>query len=109
MRAGVLLMKSRLSQQEAAELFKALGDGTRLGILRLLFQKERCIMEIMERLDMAQSLVSHHVKILKTAGLVYSRREGHKICYALVPEVKRKLSDSTKEGLDLGCCEVTFR
>ncbi len=102
-------MKRSLSQHEAAELFKALADETRLRILRILFEGERCVTDLMTELKLAQSHVSHHLKILKTAGLIDSRREGHKICYALLPEVKQELSDAREEALDLGCCEVKFK
>ncbi len=102
-------MKKSLTQHEAAELFKALADETRLRILRILFEREHCVTDLMTELKLAQSYVSHHLKILKTAGLIDSRREGHKIYYALLPQVKQGLSDAKQESLDLGCCEVTFK
>ncbi|MCM8794207.1 MAG: metalloregulator ArsR/SmtB family transcription factor [Candidatus Omnitrophica bacterium] len=102
-------VKRSLSQREAAELFKALGDETRLRILRILFEHERCVSDLMVQLKLAQSHVSHHLKILKTAGLIRSRREGHRICYALLPDVRQELSNAKEEALDLGCCEVRFK
>lgn len=102
-------MANPLTQKDCAGLFKALADEIRLKILHSLFEKEKCVTELMERLLLPQSLVSHHLKILKTAGLVESRREGHRICYALHPEVRRNLSESKQECLDLGCCEVKFK
>ena len=103
------VMKNPLTQRECAELFKALADETRLKILHTLFEKAQCVSELMEQLRLAQSHVSHHLKILKVAGLVESSRDGHKICYALHPGVKAKLSETRAEALNLGCCEVTFR
>ncbi len=100
---------SPLAGKDAAELFKALADETRLKILHSLFEKEKCVSTLMEELKLAQSQVSHHLKILKTAGLIHSWREGHKICYALLPEVKREMFGKSQEALDLGCCEVTFK
>lgn len=100
---------SPLSRRDSAELFKVLADETRLRILHSLFEKPKCVTEIMKELDLAQSHVSHHLKILKTAGVVEFWREGHRICYALHPDVKSSLSENRQETLDLGCCVVKFR
>lgn len=59
-----------------AELLKALGDATRLAILTMLLEGERCVCEIEEALPLSQPAVSHHLKILRQAGLVTDRREG---------------------------------
>ncbi len=95
-------------QHASAELFKALADETRLKILHHLFEQERCVADLMQLLGLAQSHVSHHLKALKTVGLVESRRCGQKICYTLHPEVRANLSEAKHETLSLGCCEVTF-
>ena len=98
-----------LSQRDCAELFKALADETRLKILHALFEQEQCVSELMDELGLAQSHVSHHLKVLKVAGLVDASRSGHKICYTLHPKVRDSLSQTRAEALNLGCCEVTFR
>ncbi len=102
-------MKNTLSDKESAELFKALGDEIRLKILHSLFDKEKCVTDIMNELKLAQSLVSHHLKTLKVAGLIESERDGHKICYSLVPHLRNNLSQSNNESLNLGCCEIKFK
>ena len=102
-------MAQPLSEKACAELFKALADQTRLKILHTLFETPKCVSDLEAKLRLTQSLVSHHLKTLKTAGLVESRRDGQKICYALRPQVRDTLSQSHRETLDLGCCEVTFR
>lgn len=98
----------RVDKVDSAELFKALGDETRLKILRCLFQGEKCVSDLMSELDLAQSHVSHHLKILKVSGIIQSRRDGHKINYFLSPGVSSKI-DKHNETLDLGCCEVNFK
>jgi DNA-binding transcriptional ArsR family regulator len=92
-------------------LFKALSDETRLRILNLLREKELCVCELMEVLEMPQPRISHQLRILKEAGLVVDRREGKWIIYALeergkergkedpASSVLRILHDSTKEGV----------
>jgi len=66
-----------------AELFHALSDDTRLDILAKLRGGERCVCELTEDLDAAQSRLSFHLKVLKDAGLVHDRREGRWTHYTL--------------------------
>ena len=70
----------------AASLFHALSDETRLSILRRLRFGERCVCEMTDALDAAQSRLSFHLKVLKEAGLVTDRREGRWMYYTLNPE-----------------------
>jgi ArsR family transcriptional regulator len=71
--------------KKKAALFKALGDETRLEIIKLLSVEELCVCEIMDKLRMSQSAVSHHLKILNQAELVDYRREGKWIFYSIKP------------------------
>lgn len=64
-------------------LFKALGDPTRLEIVRLLRDRSRTPSELLEQLRIAQPTLSHHLDILKRADLVETRREGQFIRYSL--------------------------
>ena len=68
---------------QAAELFKAFADGTRLGILTILMKGEICVCDMAQALGMTQSAISHQLRILKNARLVRSRREGKTVFYAL--------------------------
>jgi ArsR family transcriptional regulator len=65
------------------EVFKALADGTRREILRLLAHGEKTAGQIAERFDMTKPSVSHHFEMLKKADLVRSRRDGQHIWYSL--------------------------
>lgn len=69
--------------KKIAELYKALGDETRLKIIQMLSKQEMCVCEIIDRLDKSQPAVSHHLKILKQAGLVVDSRDGKWIYYSL--------------------------
>jgi len=71
------------SRAVAALRFRALGDETRLRILEHLVAGERSVSEIMTLVDIGQSLASHHVRILREAGLVTARRDGRWIHYAI--------------------------
>ena len=60
----------------AAVLFHALSDPTRLALLDMLKDGERCVCELQDELDAAQSRLSFHLKVLREAGLVIDRKEG---------------------------------
>ena len=75
------------SRAVAALRFRALGDETRLRILEQLVAGERSVSELTERVDIGQSLMSHHLRILREAGLVVVRREGRWIHYAIAEPV----------------------
>lgn len=62
--------------EREAEIFKALADPCRLTIVRLLKEGELCVCEIMTALDRPQSSTSHHLSILKDAGLIKERKDG---------------------------------
>ena len=71
--------------EERAKVFKALCDERRQRILELLHSGEKCACVLMERLDMGQSAVSYHMKILCQSGIVLSRQEGKWTYYWLSP------------------------
>lgn len=65
--------------------FKALGDETRLKMIRLLETGEHCVCEMMETFGIGQSTASHHLKILENTGLIMARREGKFVYYRIIP------------------------
>lgn len=66
-----------------AELFKIFGDPTRVRILFLLLQGEKCVCDIAQFAGMQQSAISHQLRVLKQARLVKFRREGKTVFYSL--------------------------
>lgn len=72
------------ADERLALLAKALGHPTRVSILRLLTQREGCIVgDIVDELPLAQSTVSQHLKQLKDAGLIRGEIDGPRICYCV--------------------------
>jgi ArsR family transcriptional regulator len=67
----------------AALRFRALGDETRLRILEELVAGEASVTDLTERLGVGQSLMSHHLRILREAGLAADRRSGRWVHYAI--------------------------
>lgn len=88
--------------KKIAEFYKALGDETRLKIIQMLAEKELCVCEIIDRLQMSQPAVSHHLKILRQVGLVKDSREGRWIYYTLAGDVFKE----TFVGEDLATIEA---
>ena len=71
-------------QPEAAErLFKVLGDVNRLRILQAIGDKERSVSEVMERTGLGHTLVSFHLRILREAGVLVTKRRGPFVYYWL--------------------------
>jgi ArsR family transcriptional regulator, arsenate/arsenite/antimonite-responsive transcriptional repressor len=84
---------TRLDTQRAIQLFHALSDGTRLSILQRLRMGERCVCDLTDALDAAQSRLSFHLKVLKDAGLVTDRREGRWMYYTLNTETLAEVGE----------------
>ncbi len=79
--------------ERAVRLFHALSDGTRLSILQRLRFGERCVCDMTDDLDAAQSRLSFHLKVLKDAELVTDRREGRWMYYTLNLETLAEVAE----------------
>lgn len=97
-----------LTSRQCATVLKALGDETRLCILESLLVKEKCVNELVQELKCPQPHASHHLRILRDAGLVEGLREGKQVCYRVSPSVRRALANQQGRALDFGCCELRF-
>jgi ArsR family transcriptional regulator, arsenate/arsenite/antimonite-responsive transcriptional repressor len=104
--------RTELDLDRASQLFHALSDGTRLSILHRLRFGERCVCDLTDALDAAQSRLSFHLKVLKDAGLVTDRREGRWMYYTLNADTLADVSSlvdalaSTPTAAErrTGCC-----
>ena len=74
-------------------LFHALSDRTRLSILQRLRFGERCVCDLTDALDAAQSRLSFHLKVLKDAGLVTDRKDGRWMYYTLNPDALAEVGE----------------
>jgi ArsR family transcriptional regulator len=104
--------RTRLDTERSVQLFHALSDETRLSILQRLRLGERCVCDLTDALDAAQSRLSFHLKVLKDAGLVTDRRDGRWMYYTLNQEVLGEVAElvemlgSTPTAAErkTGCC-----
>jgi len=84
--------------ERAVELFHALSDETRLEVIELLRKGERCVCELTDSLDAAQSRLSFHLRVLKDAGIVRDRKDGRWVHYELSPEAFEEV-EALVEGM----------
>jgi len=91
--------------ESCASMLKVLADETRLKVVRQLIDGPRHVHELNEAMGAEQSLLSHHLKVLREGGIVEAQRDGKAVLYRLSPEF-----ESRRRGkvVDLGCCRLSF-
>ncbi len=80
---------------ELAVMFKALADPVRLRVLSAIAARaggEACVCDVSDGLDVTQPTISHHLKVLREAGLVTSERRASWVYYRVVPDALERLS-----------------
>jgi len=85
------------TMESIAELFKGFADPTREHILSLLQERELCVTEIAEAVELSQSAISHQLRLLKQMHLIKFRRDGKNIWYSLADDHVRTI---LKMGLE---------
>jgi ArsR family transcriptional regulator, lead/cadmium/zinc/bismuth-responsive transcriptional repressor len=80
------IIPDRKELETLADLFKSLGDLTRINILHALSISEMCVCDLSNLLGMQQSAISHQLKILRLGNLVKSRKAGKVVYYTLADE-----------------------
>jgi len=92
------LLTAPLGEDESVELarvFKALGDPVRLRLLSMIASRdggEVCVCDLTPAFDLAQPTISHHLKLLREAGLIASERRGTWVYYRLLPAATDRLA-----------------
>jgi ArsR family transcriptional regulator len=71
-------------------------EESRLKLMCILRQREHCVCEIMKHVDLSQSLISHHLKDLKDAGIVSAEKKGLRVYYALTEKGKHIINSLFK-------------
>jgi len=88
-----------------SEILKVLANDVRLRVVQQLLNGAKTVSEINEDLAIEKTLLSHHLKTLRSHGIVRTQREGKSIRYSLSPEVA---ASRKGDGLNLGCCQLVF-
>lgn len=92
--------------QALAELFRQLSDGSRLRLFWLLCHCEECVTNLSAMMGMSSPAISHHLRQLKTAGLITSRRDGKEVYYQAVQTPAARLLHDAMEGLMAITCPM---
>ena len=99
-----------MDERRTAQVFKALCDENRIRILKLLCGGEKCACKLLQELNISQSTLSHHMKILCDSGIVTGRKEGTWMHYSISSEgaqaAKELLTELTTVtgGEECICC-----
>jgi ArsR family transcriptional regulator len=93
-----------MNQKQCAKVLKALADDTRLKILEFLFKGEYSVSEIACSTDIDYSHVSHHLGVLRNAGIVLDNKDGKFVMYKLHPDFRSEKTNA----LDFSCCSIEF-
>lgn len=99
-------MKPKIfSDSFCAQKLKVLADETRLSVLKILMDGPKHVGELNDVLKLDQSLLSHHLKVLRDESLVEATRDGKAVLYNLAPGVEGSKSG---KAIDIGCCQLSF-
>lgn len=94
-------------EQSQARFLKCIGEHTRLKILKLLVDGDRCVGEIVRGTSREQSLISHHLRVLKDCNIVISRQEAQKVYYRLAdPRLAELVLKSESLVKELPLCQT---
>lgn len=90
--------------QLVADIFKQLGDTTRVRLFWLLCHCEECVINISAMMDMSSPAISHHLRLLRSSGLIVSRREGKEVYYhAADTEQSQLLHKMIEQVIEITC------
>ena len=90
---------------DCASILKVLADDTRLAVVRQLMAGPKHVNVLNQALGLEQSLLSHHLKVLREGGIVVAERDGKAMLYRLDSQVEaRRVGDA----INLGCCQLSF-
>lgn len=93
-------------EEDQARFLRCIGEPTRLQILKLVAEGERCVGELTGILNKEQSLISHHLKALKECNIVKDRQEAQKVYYKLADDrLARLIIDSEALMIALSLCK----
>lgn len=93
-------MQTNINMGELADIYSALGDASRLGIVIYLLDNEANVSQIANNVNLSQPLVSHHLRLLKDLRILKSRKKGQCVYYSLN-------DDHIKEIVEVGILHIS--
>jgi DNA-binding transcriptional ArsR family regulator len=98
-------LKSTNITSQCVKQLKILGDESRFRIVQSLIDSSKNVTEIMNLTGIPQSLLSHHLTVLKKSGLINSAKEGNTQIYSITSSI---FKNKNKQIINLGCCQLNF-
>ncbi len=98
-------MATTETQPSCSDRLKVLAEDKRLQVVRLLLEGPKHAGELQRLVEVEQSLLSHHLRVLRDAGLVTAERDGKAVLYRVAPDVSIRQAG---EAINLGCCVLAF-
>lgn len=95
-----------LNSDECSKYLKALADPDRLRIVECLLGGPKAVGEIVRQIDAPLGNTSHHLKLLRRAGLVSTEKRGRFVFYRLAERYARVRSKASPAALEFGCCRI---
>jgi DNA-binding transcriptional ArsR family regulator len=102
-------IQDRLQSDECARTLRALANAERLKLVQCLQERPHTVTELAERLESNITKVSHHLSVLRHAGLVHDDKQGKFVIYSLDADVFRSADGKAPDTVDLGCCRIDLR
>jgi DNA-binding transcriptional ArsR family regulator len=100
-------MEDHLESDRCARLLRAVADPERLRIIQVLRGGPKNVSELAALLGEKEIVnVSHHLGVLRNAGLVRDRKQGRFVIYSLHPDIFQPAGDAANDHLNLGCCRL---
>lgn len=99
-------MRDHLRSHQCADYLKAVADPERLKIIQCLQEGPKSVGEICRALKVAIANASHHLRLLKAAGLVAREKKGRFVIYSLERRLLKDAADAPQSVLDFGCCRL---
>ncbi|HZK79768.1 MAG TPA: metalloregulator ArsR/SmtB family transcription factor [Humisphaera sp.] len=99
-------MRDQLKSSECSRYLKAIADPDRLKLIQCLGVGPRHVGDLTRELHKPIANVSHHLGLLKNAGIVNATKKGRFVLYTLAPRFLRQASQSPLNVLDFGCCRL---
>jgi DNA-binding transcriptional ArsR family regulator len=96
-----------MTEDDWIHTLRALADKTRLGIIRVLLDRDLTVTELSAQLDVPQYNISKHLRVLREARIIEARKCGAYTHCRLAHSFRRRVSPDTRI-LDLGCCVFRF-
>ncbi len=99
-------MDDRLKSSQCSKYLKALADPERLKLIQCLQGGPKHVGELTRELNKPIANVSHHLSLLRAAGILTSTKQGRFVTYALAPKFLRQAKQSPLNVLEFGCCRL---